>query len=165
MPQVGRVGPATRAKLAQIFGVPAAPAPAPAPAPAAVPAPAGGFTRSFSVGSRGDDVSALQSFLAQDAALYPEGTVSGYFGNLTRRAVERFQEKFDIAKAGDPGYGTVGPKTRAKLNELLGQTPAPAPAPAPAPPPGASLDDAAKIKALQDQLKTLQDQLKALQTQ
>lgn len=100
--------------------------------------------------------------LAQDTAVYPEGLVTGYFGAATRRAIQRFQEKYGIAAPGDPGYGLVGPKTRAKVNELLGGTPAPAPTPTPAPTPGAA-DEAAKIQALQDQLKILQDQLKQLQ--
>ncbi len=35
------------------------------------------------------------------------------------RAVQRFQEKYGLAKKGDPGYGEVGPGTRAKLNQIL----------------------------------------------
>ena len=117
------------------------------------------FSRLLSVGSKGEDVTALQTYLVQDPAVYPEGLITGYFGPATRRAIGRFQEKYGIAKAGDPGYGTVGPKTRAKLNELGGQA-------APPPPPAAApADDAAKIKALLDELKALQDQLKTLQGQ
>lgn len=168
LPQVGRVGPQTRAKLAEIFGK-VAPVQAPTPAPTPVPSPtaAVAFTKTLGAGSRNSEVTALQEFLAKDSNLYPEGTLSGYFGSLTRKAVERFQEKYGIAKAGDSGYGTVGPKTRAKLNELLGAlTPLPAPTPAPTTPtPTTSADDAAKIKILQDQLKVLQEQLKTLQSQ
>ena len=158
LPQVGRVGPLTRAKLAEIFGPVAAPAPTPAPSPTPTPAlPAGAaITKTLLRGSQNDEVSTLQAFLAQDPAIYPEGLVTGYFGPATERAVKRFQEKYGI----DP-IGIVGPKTRAKLNELLGAAPAPTPAPTPAP----SGDDAAKIKALQDQLKALEDQLKTLQGQ
>ena len=160
LPQVGRVGPLTRAKLAEGFGGAATPSPTPAPAPAAGPAI---FARSLIVGSSGDDVRALQEFLAKDSALYPEGDVTGYYGALTRAAVQRFQEMHGIAGSGVPGYGTVGPKTRAKLNELMGGAPIftpPAATPAGTPP-----ADAAKIKELQDQLKALQDQLNALQGQ
>ncbi|TSC77836.1 MAG: hypothetical protein G01um101433_458, partial [Parcubacteria group bacterium Gr01-1014_33] len=39
---------------------------------------------------------------------------------LTRAAVQKLQEKYGIAKEGDAGYGVVGPKTRAKINELIG---------------------------------------------
>jgi len=40
LPQVGVVGPATRAKLQEVFGKGGIPIPAPAPAPAPTPAPA-----------------------------------------------------------------------------------------------------------------------------
>ena len=83
--------------------------------------PAGSYTIALSVGSTGDDVTALQNFLkAQGADIYPEGRVTGYFGLLTKKAVQRFQTKYGIADEGDPGYGFVGPKTRAKINSLLG---------------------------------------------
>lgn len=169
LPSVGRVGPATRAKLAEVFAKTAptpAPAPAPVPTPAPAAAPVAAIARSLAIGSRGNDVSTIQSFLANDSALYPEGTVSGYFGPATQRAVKRFQEKHGIAKAGESGYGSIGPKTRAKLNELLsGQpaAPAPAPVPAPAPTPAAAAEEA-KVKALLDQLKALQDQLNTLKS-
>lgn len=79
------------------------------------------FTRSLRVGAQGDDVRRLQEFLASDSAIYPEGHVTGYFGALTKKAVGRFQEKYSIASPGEAGYGIVGPKTSAKLNELLGK--------------------------------------------
>src|SRR3989344_8129449 len=41
-------------------------------------------------GSEGDQVTLLQTLLAADAALYPEGRITGYFGPLTRRALQRF---------------------------------------------------------------------------
>ncbi len=86
----------------------------------AVPA-SGSYTKPVPAGSTGGDVSALQNFLkSQGSDVYPEGIVSGYFGSLTQKAVQKFQEKNGIAKPDDPGYGTVGPKTRAKINELLG---------------------------------------------
>ncbi|MCR4330445.1 MAG: carbohydrate-binding protein [Patescibacteria group bacterium] len=74
-------------------------------------------------GSEGAEVTKLQQYLAKDPALYPEGTISGYFGVLTEAAIKRFQQKYGIVSAGTPestGYGMVGPKTRAKLNELMG---------------------------------------------
>jgi len=69
------------------------------------------ISRDLSFGSRGDDVKALQEFLAKDKAIYPEAIVSGYFGKLTQAAVKRFQESRGIT----PVLGYVGPKTRAKL--------------------------------------------------
>ena len=73
---------------------------------------------------RDNDVQELQKFLAKDKSIYPEGLITGYFGSLTKKAVQNFQCKYNIVCSGDPtatGYGQVGPKTRAKLNELMGQ--------------------------------------------
>lgn len=79
------------------------------------------LSRSLFVGLKGDDVKQLQEYLAQDKALYPEGLTTGYFGRLTEAAVKRFQ-----AKHGIETVGIVGPKTRAKLNNLrLTAQPAP----------------------------------------
>jgi peptidoglycan hydrolase-like protein with peptidoglycan-binding domain len=77
------------------------------------------FVRSLGLGSSGTDVKALQMILANYTNLYPEKIVSGVFGSLTRRAVQRFQELRGIAKPGNPGYGLVGPQTKASLNSLL----------------------------------------------
>jgi hypothetical protein len=77
------------------------------------------FVKALKVGSRGDDVTNLQTFLKnQGADIYPEGLVTGFYGSLTTRAIERFQVKYGIAGPGDVGYGNFGPKTRAKANEL-----------------------------------------------
>ena len=80
------------------------------------------FTRNIGFGFQGEDIKKLQEFLTKDAAIYPEGIVSGYFGALTQKAVQKFQCKYGIICSGTPystGYGSVGPKTRAKLNELI----------------------------------------------
>lgn len=92
---------------------------------AASPAPAGvalgfKFVRPLALGLRHADVSNLQKALKTDSSVYPEGTVSGYFGPLTLKAVQKFQEKYGIASSGVTGYGNVGPKTREKLNALYG---------------------------------------------
>ncbi len=63
-------------------------------------------------------VSVLQQFLAEDSDIYPEGTISGFYGPATRRAVERYQAANGIASSGSPetnGYGAVGPSTRASI--------------------------------------------------
>jgi peptidoglycan hydrolase-like protein with peptidoglycan-binding domain len=44
-------------------------------------------------GTQGDDVKTLQTLLAKDIEVYPEGFVTGYYGTLTRTAVARFQNK------------------------------------------------------------------------
>jgi peptidoglycan hydrolase-like protein with peptidoglycan-binding domain len=65
-------------------------------------------------GMTGDDVTLLQEILATDPEIYPKGFVTGYFGPLTKNAVKMFQKK-----AGIEQVGMVGPKTMAKINELL----------------------------------------------
>lgn len=74
-------------------------------------------------GSTGSDVTELQTYLAQNASIYPSGLVTGYFGPLTQAAVERFQSTQGIVSSGSPettGYGRVGPTTMARINSLLG---------------------------------------------
>lgn len=73
------------------------------------------LARDLREGMTSDEVTALQELLAADPDVYPEGVISGYFGPLTAKAVRKFQ-----AKHGIETVGTVGPKTRAKLNELAG---------------------------------------------
>jgi peptidoglycan hydrolase-like protein with peptidoglycan-binding domain len=73
-------------------------------------------------GSNGDEVRLLQTWLAKDSTIYPEGMVTGWFGSLTERAVKKFQEKFDkeilIPNGLSKGTGVVDKATRAKLNSL-----------------------------------------------
>src|SRR3989344_795735 len=81
------------------------------------------FTQQMSIGSRGAHVSALQSFLATRTSHYPEGLVTGYFGNLTAAAIMRFQCAEEIVCSGTAattGYGRVGPKTLLQLNLVSG---------------------------------------------
>ncbi len=77
------------------------------------------FTKNLARGSQGIEVRALQELLKKDKAIYPEGIVNSMFGPATERAVKRFQTKNNIGNAGTPGYGGVGPKTRALLNSLV----------------------------------------------
>jgi len=62
-------------------------------------------------GMTNSDVSALQSFLAADSSIYPEGLVTGYFGPLTEAAVMRYQTRNGI-----DAVGRVGPITLASIN-------------------------------------------------
>ena len=60
-------------------------------------------------------VSCLQQFLkSQGSDIYPEGLVTGFFGNLTKTAVINFQKKYNILQT-----GFVGILTREKINQLL----------------------------------------------
>lgn len=72
------------------------------------------FTKILQRGIKDDEVKILQEFLKQSPDIYPEGLVTGYFGPLTEAAVKRFQKKYGIET-----IGIVGPKTRAKINELI----------------------------------------------
>ena len=86
---------------------------APTPAPVAV----FNFTRNLTVGSRGEDVKALQQFLnAQGFAVAATGAGSAgnestVFGPRTQAALARFQEANDIS----PARGFFGPVTRARI--------------------------------------------------
>ncbi len=81
------------------------------------------LTSSLDFGARGNNVISLQQFLAADSSLYPEAIVSGYYGSLTRAAVQRFQCRQGIVCGGDAastGYGRVGPRTLAAINASIG---------------------------------------------
>ncbi len=72
------------------------------------------FTRQLQIGMSGADVSELQSFLAQDPYIYPQGLITGYFGSLTKAAVSRFQSMNGISPV-----GRVGPITLSMLNTKI----------------------------------------------
>src|SRR3989344_4331394 len=93
------------------------------------PAPAAAFTRSLTIGSRGADVSQLQSWLISKGYSIPAGA-TGYFGAQTRSAVAAYQAANGIA----PAAGYFGPITMASVNAAApvpGVTP-----PGTVPPPG-----------------------------
>jgi peptidoglycan hydrolase-like protein with peptidoglycan-binding domain len=72
------------------------------------------FPRYLNIGMRGDDVKLLQTILAAEKTFYPEGLVTGYYGQLTYNAVKRFQTAYGV-----PSVGVVGPKTIAKIKEVV----------------------------------------------
>ena len=83
------------------------------------------FLRRLIKGITGDDVRHLQIILNSDPDTWvanlgdgSPGHETNFFGGLTLKAVQKFQVKHGIANPGEDGYGQVGPKTRAKLNEL-----------------------------------------------
>lgn len=79
------------------------------------------LTQQLDLGAQNADVTSLQTFLAADSVLYPEGIVSGYFGSLTAAAVSRFQTKNSL-----PAVGRVGPVTLSLINVQMGGASAPA---------------------------------------
>lgn len=72
------------------------------------------FNNLLKIGSSGADVTALQKRLTSEGVY--AGPISGYYGSLTKAAVENYQENNRIANSGTIGYGEVGPHTRASLN-------------------------------------------------
>ena len=88
------------------------------PQPEPTPKPAYTFNVDLQFGMTHADVTALQDILRYEGHFPANTSSTGYFGAITKTAVQKFQDKYKIAVATDPGYGRVGPRTRAKLNEL-----------------------------------------------
>ena len=178
-PAATPAAPATPAQPAIAKATPATPVTPAKPALTSVPASpvalvAVSINRPLSLGQRSSDVRRLQEALSQDKNIYPEGLKTGYFGPATKRAVERFQEKYGIATKGVVGYGNFGPKTRAKFNEVYGaKSSAPAvPSSAttattattaiPSPVAQPKTNTSATLSTLLNTLKSLQAELSAL---
>src|SRR5438046_1906261 len=73
--------------------------------------------RTLSFGSRGADVTSLQTFLIAQNDL-AAGNTTGYFGALTEAAVKKFQCERGVICEGTrltTGYGVVGSRTRAAI--------------------------------------------------
>jgi hypothetical protein len=79
------------------------------------------FSSNLTIGSRGADVVALQTFLESKGLItMPAGVAKGYFGALTRTAVKAYQSMKGIT----PAAGYVGPITRAAIQaDMMGSTP------------------------------------------
>lgn len=71
------------------------------------------ITYTLTKGMQNSQVLRLQQILARYPEIYPEASVTGYFGVATERAVKRFQKKHELEQT-----GTTGPKTRTILNAL-----------------------------------------------
>ncbi|HEX5774942.1 MAG TPA: peptidoglycan-binding protein [Candidatus Paceibacterota bacterium] len=112
--ETGTLSLATRTALNAAYAPPSVVASVP-PASGAACAPFGATLALGSTDGAGSAVTRLQAMLAQDPNIYPEGSVTGYFGPLTDRAVKAFQVKHGIASAGSQGYGLVGPLTTKAL--------------------------------------------------
>jgi hypothetical protein len=77
------------------------------------------FTKYLTIGHKSEEVKQLQTLLKQLGHFtYP--TITGYFGNITKQAVIKFQQKHIKTLGSAPGW--VGPKTRILLNELQTKT-------------------------------------------
>ena len=81
-----------------------------------------GFSRSLTIGSRGDDVTALQNFLASKGHF--KVATTGYFGPITAAAVAQWQASNGVT----PASGFFGPLSRAKYGGSCGIVVVPPPA-------------------------------------
>jgi hypothetical protein len=57
--------------------------------------------RGVGIGSRSDEVKAIQEILKEDLDIYPEGYVTGYYGPLTEKAIKKLQKKCGLPETGD----------------------------------------------------------------
>jgi len=53
------------------------------------------------IGSRSDEVKAIQEVLKSDPGVYPEGYVTGFFGSLTQNAIKKLQKKCGLPETGE----------------------------------------------------------------
>ncbi len=72
------------------------------------------LTQELDPGMTNSDVTSLQTFLAGNSTIYPEGIVTGYYGSLTEKAVSRFQSANDLS-----AVGRVGPQTLSLINSQM----------------------------------------------
>ena len=54
------------------------------------------FDQDMERGHRGGDVEKLQRILSRDHSVFPEGLITGFFGEKTQKAVERFERKHGL---------------------------------------------------------------------
>lgn len=66
------------------------------------------------VGSKGQDVVALQQLLASNSDMYPSGSQDGSFGPKTKSGVVQFQLAYGLT-----ADGIVGSKTRNEVNSVV----------------------------------------------
>lgn len=77
------------------------------------------LNRNLGIGSQGDDVKSLQEMLSQNSETGFTGTATGFFGQLTAKAMARFQTMMGVASSTD---GTVGPLTRNFFDKRCGKS-------------------------------------------
>lgn len=92
------------------------------------PAPVAGkctFTRSLTLGMKGDDVMCLQKYLMGTGHYTYSGGATGYFGNISKSAAAAWQ----AANGVSPAVGYFGTISRAKYDMLMASAPMPTPTP------------------------------------
>jgi len=93
--------------------------------PAAAPAAGGkcAFTRSLTMGTRGDDVMCLQKYLTGTGHYTYSGGATGFFGSVTKAAVMAWQKANSVS----PAVGYFGTLSRAKYDSMVVAVAPPAP--------------------------------------
>ena len=76
------------------------------------------FTKYLYPGLSNPEVKNLQTLLSNYPDIYPEQKITGYYGSLTKQAIQKLQIKYNITDESDKAFGLVGPKTRKVLNLL-----------------------------------------------
>jgi len=108
------------------------------------------------VGSKGEDVMALQHFLQANGFIPSTVKLTGYYGPATTKGVKLFQAKHKL-----PQIGQVGPMTLKALNAAMSGMPSTMPAPSPAPTSPATGTTAADIQKQITDLTALINSLNA----
>ena len=80
--------------------------------------------RTLRKGMQGSDVQTLQKYLQRMPDIYPDGSVTGYFGSATELAIKLLQAREGLVdpKSAGAEYGAVGPKTLAKINAIINKS-------------------------------------------
>ncbi len=76
------------------------------------------LTDDLSYGVTNASIEKIQKLMATDSEIYPDGTISGFFGPKTQDALRRFQVRFGL----DP-VGVVGPSTKAIFEAFMAKYP------------------------------------------
>jgi D-alanyl-D-alanine carboxypeptidase len=73
-----------------------------------------GLKNNLKYGTSNYEVQLLQKLLSQDKKIYPENKITGFYGDLTLKAVLNFQKEYNL-----PQTGEVDELTRNKINEIF----------------------------------------------
>lgn len=86
-----------------------------------IPKPHYVFNNDLEFGMTNAEVKILQDIFKYEGMFPTNFDSTGYFGAETKKSAQKFQTKYGISSPSSAGYGRVGPKTRARLNEIYGQ--------------------------------------------
>jgi len=81
------------------------------------------FVEILRPGASDIEVEHLQQVLAADEVLYPEKLITGYFGDLTEKALKRFQEKHNLSQTGITDEATQKKLTMISGSQVVLQLP------------------------------------------